>query len=183
MRMPSVVLVIASLALTGCPAKAPPGTPTGAKVLDWNRGPTTFSTGVSLGKDIGPVITDQRIVTFTPKDQRNSALGIVRLDVRIERGEVAIEPNSQGVRPAEKGTAPRHLGVTVTENKGWTISGKCDPPVNGPGAGSAPGAVTFNQNCTINLTSGDDTGTVILSVAGEGKHQFTGAFGTVTTVP
>lgn len=180
--MRSVGLLSAFL-LVGCPSKEKDGTPKDTKVLNWNRGPATFSTGVSLGPESGTPLVERRMVTFTPKEPRDKSLKLVRLDVKIERSEVAIVPNAKGERPAERGTAPRHIEATVAENHGWTITSRCEPTIDGPGSAEERGGVTFTQRCQILMKSGDDSGGVMLAVNGEGKHQFIGTFGTITTVP
>lgn len=176
-------LVLLLLCAAGCPAKEKATTQDGTRVLDWNRGPTTFDTGVSLGQDMGTPISEERLLTFTPKDPRDGGLGPVRLDVKILRGDIGIVANAQGDRPADKGTTPKHVEVTLVENHGWTVTGKCDPKLSGPAVGEGRGAVTFTQTCQVKLASGDDAGTVALTLHGDGKHQFMASFGTVTTTP
>jgi hypothetical protein len=162
----------------GCPSGATTGTAAGTKVLEWNRGPTTFSTGIAIGSDVGAPISEQKIVTFTPKDARDESLGIVRVEVLIERGDVAIVANAAGERPAEQGSSPKRIEARLLENHGWTIASSCQPKLNGPGT-AKPSGVQFTQTCSIHLSSGDDTGAITLSINGDGTHSVMGTFGDV----
>jgi hypothetical protein len=168
------------LVLLSCKPEAKP-TPAGTVVLDWTESKTALDHGVSLGSATGASIHDQRMVDFTPSpDVRDKSLRTVQIEVGIDREDVAIIANAAGNRPAELGALPRHATAKVLESGGWQLeTAKCDE-MTGPGdIGERDKRVGFFVTCQIVMNGGrEDTGTVTLTIAGNGKHTAAGAFGT-----
>lgn len=128
--------------LVACNATHNPVTSAGTVLLEWDN---TLATRADFAKaTVGARTTKDFIVNVTPKDTPPIAL-----DLHVEFAPVDFE---QGGKMRHH-TAAVAIKVTVKDNTGWELSGKCDDPNYqfGPfddgGAMQAPSAMI--QDCSI----------------------------------
>ena len=174
--------IAAVLATVACQPAAKP-TPDGTLLVEWKQTTTALSTGVGIGAPIGAPVRETKTIEFTPSDEvRDKSLKPARLELSVERQDVALTPNRTGDRPAERGAMPMSLSVKLLASGGWHFEKATCEPLNGPGdIGERLDRVGFSEACTFPMKGGrEDIANVVVTVAGNGAHTAGGAFGTVT---
>ena len=174
--------IAAGLAIVACQPAAKP-TPDGTVLVEWKQTTTALSTGVGIGAPIGAPVRETKTVEFTPGDEvRDKSLKPARLELTLERQDVALTPNSAGARPAERAAVPMNLSVKLLESGGWHFEKATCATFDGPGdIGERLDRVGFWEVCSFPMRGGrEDIANVVLTVAGNGAHKASASFGTVT---
>jgi hypothetical protein len=156
-------------------------TPVGTSVLTWSTGTATSVADITLGKDVGKPVAQDRTLTA----QSTSPAGAITLKLHLETGSVEATTSSPSVPPIVR--VPRSLGATLDANDGWAVHGSCEEkgpffqiPTVGTMGELAYKDVLF-QRCTIVLTRGDKLRELVqLEVWGDGTIKPTFLAGDVT---
>ena len=180
--MPKWSIVIALVALASCKPRETP-TLAGTTLFDWNNKMTKLSTGVALGAPVGAPVHETRLLEFTPNGEvRDKSLGVVRIELTIDREDVALTPNAAGARPGETAALPTHATAKLLDAGGWKVlDAKCGA-LNGPAdIGERERRVGFSTFCPIDMRGGrEDIANVTVTIMGNGAHTASAAFGIAT---
>ena len=176
------LLVATALAATSCHPKAEP-TPAGTVVLEWKNTATKLSTGVGIGAALEAPRTETLTIEFTPNGEvRDHSLARARLELVLEREDVALTPAPSGAAPAERGALPIHAVAKVVDSGGWRFDKATCDPLGGPAdIGEQTHRAGFVEQCLLPMRGGrDDMASIVVTIAGNGAHQASGTFGTAT---
>ena len=182
MRTTLAAAFVMAASVASCKPRAVP-TPSGTVLLDWKDTATTLANGLTIGPVVGAPVNETKTVEFTPDDEvRDKSLKAARLELTIEREDVGIVANAKGERPAELAARPTHATVKVIDAGGWRFDkASCDAPSWPTDIGERTHRVGIFLSCTLPMTGGrEDMGSVMLTIAGNGKHTAGGAFGKAT---